>query len=73
MHQFVLELFLAQLVVLLLLRPLILWYFKLSRITKTLDSIDLSLSLLPAVREYRARILVPGRYMESAGKATRVG
>ena len=73
MLQLALGILVGQIVLLLLLRPLVLWYFKLNRITKTLDSIDLSLSLLPAVREYRARILVPGRYMESAGKATRVG
>ena len=51
----------GQIVLLLLLRPLVLWYFKLSRIAKTLDSIDLSLSLLPAVREHRTRMNHPIR------------
>ena len=61
MKPFVLELFLAQLVVLLLLRPLILWYCKLNRISKTLESIDLSLKQLPAVQAYHTKISQAGR------------
>jgi len=55
------ELFLAQLVVLLLLRPVVLWYFRLNRIAKTLESIDESLKQLPAVQAYRTKISSAGR------------
>lgn len=38
------------------MRSVILWYLKLNRILATLESIDLSLSLLPAVRDERIRM-----------------
>jgi len=50
-----------QIVLLLALRPLILWYFRLSRITKTLESIDLCLKQLPAVQAYHTKISSAGR------------
>ncbi len=42
----------AAVLVVLLLRPVILWYFGISRIIKHLASIDVSLRQLPAVRDY---------------------
>jgi hypothetical protein len=61
MLQPVLEIIAAQIVLLLIFRPLILWYFRLNRITKTLESIDLSLKQLPAVQAYQAKISQAGR------------
>lgn len=42
-----------QIPLLLLLRPLILWYFKINRAVEALESIDESLCYLPAVRQGR--------------------
>lgn len=39
----------------LLLRELVLWYLKINRMVELLQSIDLSLSLLPVVRDERIR------------------
>ena len=50
-----------QIVLLVALRPLILWYFKLNRISKTLESIDESLKQLPVVQAYNTRISQAGR------------
>jgi hypothetical protein len=44
---------LAQAVILLLIRPLILWYFKINRMVEAMESIDESLCYLPAVRQGR--------------------
>ena len=41
---------------LLLLRPLLMWYLKINRALRLLQSIDQSLKVLPAVREYHARL-----------------
>lgn len=53
MLQLALTLLLTQAAILLLLRPLILWYFRLSRMTRALESIDASLKCLPAVKNER--------------------
>jgi hypothetical protein len=50
MLQLALSLLAAQAILLLLLRPLILWYFKINRAVKALESIDQSLKYLPAVQ-----------------------
>lgn len=50
-----LEIIGLQILVLLLLRPLVLWYLGISRAVKALESIDESLSYLPAVRVERTR------------------
>jgi hypothetical protein len=50
MLQIVLILLGTQGLMLLLLRPLILWYFKINRAVKALESIDQSLQYLPAVQ-----------------------
>lgn len=57
-----LEILAIQLLLLLLLRPLLLWYLGLSRIAKALESIDESLSYLPAVHETRVRKNRPPRF-----------
>ncbi|HVH78592.1 MAG TPA: hypothetical protein VM782_04325 [Stellaceae bacterium] len=51
-----------QILLLLLLRPFLLWYLGLSRIAKALESIDESLSYLPAVHETRVRKNRPPRF-----------
>jgi len=61
MNPLVWEIVLAQIVILLALRPVILWYCKLNRIAKTLESIDLSLKQLPAVQAYRGTISQQGK------------
>lgn len=48
-------------VILLLLRPLVLWYFKINRRTKALESIDQSLKCLPAVQNSQASKTSPKR------------
>lgn len=53
MLQLALTLLLTQAVILLLLRPLILWYLKLNQAVKLLASIDASLKCLPAVKNDR--------------------
>lgn len=50
MLQLALTLLLTQAVILLLLRPLILWYLKLNRLVKAAESIDASLKCLPTVK-----------------------
>ena len=50
-----LEILAVQILLLLLLRPLLLWYLGQSRIAKALESIDESLSYLPIVRQERLR------------------
>jgi len=44
---------------LILLRPVILWYFKISRAVKALESIAESLEQLPAAKEHRDRLNQP--------------
>lgn len=61
MNQLLLGIILGQIAILLVLRPLVLWYFKLNRIATTLESIDLSLKQLPAVQAYRGMISQPGK------------
>jgi len=51
----VLRILVIQVVILLLLRPAILWYLKISRAINALESIAESLEQLPAAREYRNR------------------
>jgi hypothetical protein len=46
----------VQLTILLLLRPLILWYFRVNDVVRLLISIDQSLKCLPAVRTESARL-----------------
>jgi len=62
MLQLALEILVIQLLILLALRPLVLWYFQLSRRTKALESIDESLSYLPAVHETRVKKNRPPRF-----------
>ena len=54
MANLLLEAVIAAVLVVLALRPLILWYFGISRIIRHLASIDVSLRQLPAVRDYDA-------------------
>jgi hypothetical protein len=56
MMQLAAQLIAAEVVILILLRPLILWYFGLSSMRKTLESIDRSLKCLPAVRTESQRL-----------------
>lgn len=53
MLQLTLVLLLTQGAILLLLRPLILWYLRIGRMVKALESIDQSLKCLPAVKADR--------------------
>ena len=57
-----LEILALQILFLLLLRPLLLWYLGLSRIAKALESIDESLSYLPEVHATRVRKNRPPRF-----------
>jgi hypothetical protein len=57
-----LQILAIQALLLLLLRPLILWYLGLSRMTKALESIDESLSYLPIVNAERVRKNRPPRF-----------
>jgi len=61
MLQLILTVLLAQMLILLAIRPLILWYFGIERMTKILESIDLSLKQLPAVQAYRGTISQQGK------------
>jgi len=56
MLQLVLTILGFQIVLLLALRPLILWYFKISPAVRALESIAESLEQMPAAREHRARM-----------------
>lgn len=46
----------TEVVILLILRPLVWWYFGITRAMRALESIDSSLKCLPAVRTEHARI-----------------
>jgi hypothetical protein len=62
MLQLVGTVLLTQLLILVLIRPLILWYFKINRIANSLASIDASLKCLPAVKNDRlARVGITSR------------
>lgn len=50
MLQLAAQLIALQIVILLLIRPLLLWYFRINDLAKLLQSIDRSLKCLPAVR-----------------------
>jgi len=54
MLQLTLILLVTQGAILLLLRPVILWYLRFNRMVKALESIDQSLKCLPAVKHERA-------------------
>ena len=56
MLELAVKLIAAELVLLLILRPVIWWYFGLSRAIRALESIDSSLKCLPAVRVRDERI-----------------
>lgn len=56
MLQLAAQLIALQIVILLLIRPLLLWYFKINDLAKLLQSIDRSLKCLPAVKEKHARL-----------------
>jgi hypothetical protein len=53
MLELALTLLLTQGLLLLLIRPLILWYFRVNRMVRALESIDASLKCLPAVKNDR--------------------
>lgn len=48
-------------VVLLPLRPILLWYFRIGQAVDVLESIAESLGQMPAAKEYRSRIRSAGR------------
>ena len=50
MLQIAMTLAVTQVILLLLLRPILLWYLKVNQAIRLLQSIDSSLKLLPAVR-----------------------
>ena len=56
MYQIILTVIGLQLLVLCLIRPLVWWYFGISRAVRALESIDASLKLLPAVRDHKAKL-----------------
>jgi hypothetical protein len=56
MFQFAAQLIALQIVVLLLIRPLLLWYFKINQVVSLLASMDASLKCLPAVRTESQRL-----------------
>ena len=56
MMQFALQLIALEVIALILLRPVILWYLGTRETTRLLRSIDKSLKLLPGVRDARARL-----------------
>lgn len=56
-----LPLLLIQAVLLLLLRPLLLWYFRIGQAVDALESIAESLEQMPAAKEYRAKVRAMGR------------
>ena len=56
MLQLAAQLIALQIVVLLLIRPLLLWYFRINDLRTILLSIDASLKCLPAVRTESARL-----------------
>lgn len=52
---------LIQVVLLLVLRPILLWYFRIGQAVDALESIAESLEQMPAAKEYRQRIRQAGR------------
>jgi len=56
MLKFAIQLILSEILLLLLLRPLLLWYLKVNQALNLLRSIDSSLKCLPAVRTEAQRI-----------------
>jgi hypothetical protein len=56
MLELAVKLIAAELVLLLILRPVLWWYFGISRAIRALESIDSSLKCLPAVRVRDERI-----------------
>jgi len=56
MTQLVIYLIAGEILLLLLLRPVILWYFRVTQAIRLLQSIDKSLKCLPAVRTDAQRI-----------------
>lgn len=56
MLQLAISLVCLQVIVLLLIRPLILWYLRINDVVRLLISIDQSLKCLPAVRTESARL-----------------
>jgi hypothetical protein len=56
MLQLAAQLIALQIVVLLLIRPLLLWYFRITTLIDLLSSIDSSMKCLPAVRTEAARL-----------------
>jgi hypothetical protein len=67
MIQLALQMVLLQVIVLLLLRPILLWYFKVNQALKLLRSIDSSLKCLPAVRAQRPELSKVPRYLRALG------
>ena len=57
-----LQILAVQILLLLLLRPLVLWYLGIRRAIKALENIDESLSYLPIVRAERVRKNRPPRF-----------
>jgi hypothetical protein len=49
------------LALMLLLRPFVIWYFKIGRAVEALESIAESLEQMPAAKEYRTRVRQAGR------------
>ena len=60
MLQLVLMILAAQAVILLALRPVILWYLGINRALKALESIAQSLGQMPAAKEARQRAIKAG-------------
>ena len=56
MTQLVIYLIAGEIVILLLLRPILLWYFKVTKVISLLSSIDASMKCLPAVRTEANRL-----------------
>jgi hypothetical protein len=56
-----LPLLVIQVVLLLLLRPILLWYLRIGRAVEALESIAESLEQMPAAKEYRTRLRQGGR------------
>jgi hypothetical protein len=53
--------FVILLALMLLLRPIILWYWRIGQAVDALESIAESLEQMPAAKEYRTRIRSAGR------------
>jgi len=61
MLQLLLQIIAVQILILLALRPLLLWYLKIGRAVTALELIAESLEQMPAAKEYRARNNQRGR------------